>query len=129
MVNERYLSGMGAKPEGDGVLQAHFTASDRRMRSRHPAHEHAVHGSSPQRSGKKLMKSAALLIGLVLLALGVACFVPGLATDGTLFGMFPVTTPLALAFIVTGAVGVMIGLTRNRELAPPRSSNDLRDLH
>ena len=74
------------------------------------------------------MKAAALLIGFVLLALGVACFIPGLATDGTLFGMFPVTTPLAIAFIVTGAVGVMIGLRRTRALVPPRSSNDMRDL-
>ena len=75
------------------------------------------------------MKTAALLIGLVLLALGVACFIPGLATDGTLFGMFPVSTPLALAFIVTGAGGVMIGLKRHHDLAPPRGSNDMRDLH
>jgi hypothetical protein len=75
------------------------------------------------------MKSAALLIGLVLLALGVACFVPGLATDGTLFGLFPVSTAMALAFIVTGAVGVMIGLSRTRELDRPRveGSHDMRD--
>ena len=75
------------------------------------------------------MKPTALLIGLALLALGVACFIPGLATDGTLFGMFPVTTPLALAFIVTGAVGVMIGLTRRRSLvqARPADGDDMRD--
>ena len=75
------------------------------------------------------MKTAALLIGLVLLALGVACFIPGLATDGTLFGMFPVTTPLAIAFIVTGAVGVMIGLQRRRELGSHRveGGRDMRD--
>ena len=68
------------------------------------------------------------MIGLVLLALGVACFLPGLAADGTLFGMFPVTTPLALAFIVTGAVGVMIGLSHRRALTPTETvgANDLR---
>ena len=75
------------------------------------------------------MKTIALLVGLVLLGLGVACFVPGLAADGMMFGMFPVSTPLALAFIVTGAVGVMIGLKRHHDLAPPRGSNDMRDLH
>ena len=74
------------------------------------------------------MRTAALIIGLALLALGVACFVPGLATDGVLFGLFPVTTPLAIAFIVTGAIGVMIGLARTRELPPPRGPGDLRDV-
>ena len=74
------------------------------------------------------MKTIALLVGLVLLGLGIACFVPGLAADGVLFGMFPVSTPLALAFIVTGAVGVMIGLSRRHELVPPSpSGHDLRD--
>ena len=72
------------------------------------------------------MKTASLLIGLVLLALGVACFVPGLATDGVLFGMFPVSTALAIAFVVTGAVGIMIGLSRKREL--PTVSADGSDL-
>lgn len=77
------------------------------------------------------MKTVALLIGIALLALGIAYFVPGLAADGMLFGMFPVNTALALAFIVTGAVGVMIGLSRRRDLAPPRAegTRDLRDLY
>ena len=74
------------------------------------------------------MKTASLLIGLVLLALGVACFIPGLATDGTLFGMFPVSTALAIAFIVTGAIGVMIGMSRNRDLPPVTTEgHDLRN--
>jgi hypothetical protein len=76
------------------------------------------------------MKTLALLIGLVLLALGIACFVPGIAADGMLFGRFPVSTPLALAFAITGAVGVMIGLRRERSIAPKRveGGRDLRDL-
>jgi hypothetical protein len=72
------------------------------------------------------MKTVALLVGLVLLALGIACFVPGLAADGVLFGMFPVSTPLAIAFVVTGAVGIMIGLRRTRELTIQRGDHDLR---
>lgn len=75
------------------------------------------------------MKMVALIIGFVLLALGVACFVPGLATDGVLFGMFPVSMPLAIAFVVTGAVGIMIGMSRKRNLHPTRGTgSDLRDL-
>jgi hypothetical protein len=74
------------------------------------------------------MKTLALLVGLALLALGVACFVPGLAADGVLFGMFPVSTPLAIAFIVTGVVGVLIGVSRRRELELQRGEGpDLRD--
>ena len=73
------------------------------------------------------MKTVALIIGFVLLALGVACFVPGLASDGVLFNMFPVSMPLALAFIVTGAVGIMIGMSRQREL-PNVSRGDGTDL-
>ena len=72
------------------------------------------------------MKTAALIIGFVLLALGVACFVPGLATDGVVFGMFPVSMPLAIAFVVTGAVGIMIGLSRKRDL--PTVAADGSDL-
>jgi fucose permease len=74
------------------------------------------------------MKTAALVIGLVLLALGVACFIPGLATDGVLFNMFPVSSGLAIAFIVTGAIGLMIGLKRDRELPPVSTDgHDLRN--
>jgi hypothetical protein len=72
------------------------------------------------------MKTIALLVGLALLALGVACFIPGLAADGVLFGMFPVSTPLAIAFVITGAVGIMIGLRRTRPLTIQRGDNDLR---
>ena len=72
------------------------------------------------------MKTAALVIGLVLLALGIACFIPGIAVDGVLFGMFPVSTGLAIAFIVTGLVGVMIGAQRHRDL--PRVSSEGHDL-
>lgn len=76
------------------------------------------------------MKTVALLLGIVLLLAGVACFVPGVSDGGMLFGRFPMSTPLAIAFIVTGVVGVMIGVSRRRELVPPRAEGvrDLRDL-
>jgi hypothetical protein len=77
------------------------------------------------------MKMVALLLGIVLLLAGVACFVPGVSDGGMLFGRIPMSTPMALAFIVTGAVGVMIGLSHRREqLTTTRDPNarDLRDL-
>lgn len=74
------------------------------------------------------MKTAALVVGIILLALGILCFIPGVAVDGALFG-FPVSMPLAIAFIVTGAVGIVIGLRRHRELEPPRGEGrDMRDV-
>jgi hypothetical protein len=76
------------------------------------------------------MKTAALVIGVLLLLAGAATFIPGVVADGMMFGSIPVSTPLAIAFIVTGLVGLMIGLSRTRELAPPRAdgSRDLRDM-
>lgn len=76
------------------------------------------------------MKTIALIVGFALLALGVACFVPGLASDGVLFGLFPVSMPLAIAFAVTGAVGIMVGLSRKRGLHPTTNTSgpDLRNL-
>ena len=76
------------------------------------------------------MKMAALVIGVLLMLAGAACFVPGVAANGMMFGAFPVSTPLAIAFIVTGVVGIMIGMSRTRSIPPPRvdGSHDLRDL-
>jgi hypothetical protein len=73
------------------------------------------------------MKILALLIGIVLLAIGIAGFVPALTPDGVLFGVLPVDTVRNALFIVTGAVGIMIGLASRRELPPTTSGgNDLR---
>jgi len=76
------------------------------------------------------MKTVALLLGIVLLLAGIACFVPGVSDNGMLFNTFRMSTPLAIAFIVTGVVGVMIGVSRRREIVPPRADGvrDLRDL-
>ena len=76
------------------------------------------------------MKTLATILGFALLAIGVACFIPGLSDNGMLFGRFHESTPMAIAFIVTGIVGLMIGLRRTRELGSPRvdGTHDLRDL-
>ena len=73
------------------------------------------------------MKIVALLIGVALLAIGIAGFVPGLVTDGVLFGVLPMDTMRSALFAITGAVGIMIGLANRRELPPTTSNgNDLR---
>ena len=74
------------------------------------------------------MKALALIIGVVLLAIGIAGFVPALNADGVLFGVLPMDFMRSALFAVTGAVGVMIGLSHRRSLTPttPTSDNDLR---
>lgn len=73
------------------------------------------------------MKVLALAIGCILLAIGVAGFVPALTPDGVLFGVLPVDTLRNALFVITGAVGIMIGLHSRRELPPTTSdANDLR---
>ena len=74
------------------------------------------------------MKATATLLGVVLLALGVACFVPTLNPDGQLFGVMPMSPVLAILFLITGLAGIAIGMSSRRGLSPPRTagSNDMR---
>ena len=64
------------------------------------------------------MKALTLIIGVVLLAVGVAGFL----------GMLPMDLTRSALFAITGAVGVMIGLAHRRPLTPTTtaSDNDLR---
>ena len=74
------------------------------------------------------MKVIATLLGVVLLAMGVAGFVPDLNPDGRLFGVMPMTPILCALFVISGIAGIAIGMSGRRHLAPPRSaaSNDMR---
>ena len=74
------------------------------------------------------MKAMATLLGVVLLALGLAGFVPALNPDGQLFGVLPMSTLMSALFAITGVAGIAIGLSSRRDLAPPRSTgaNDMR---
>ncbi len=74
------------------------------------------------------MKALTLIIGVVLLLIGIAGFVPALNADGVLFGVLPMDLMRSALFAITGAVGVMIGLSRRRSLTPtsPISENDMR---
>ena len=62
------------------------------------------------------MRTLALLLGIVLLAIGVAGFVPALSPDGVLFGVMPMDMMRSALFAITGAVGIMIGLSRRRDM-------------
>ena len=64
------------------------------------------------------MKALTLVIGVALLAVGVAGFL----------GMVPMDLMRSALFAITGAVGVMVGLSHRRPLAPttPVSDHDLR---
>lgn len=75
------------------------------------------------------MKALALVIGIVLLAIGVSGFVPQLNHDGLLFGVMPMDPLRSILFIVTGALGILIGVTRRRDTysAPTGHGPDLRD--
>jgi hypothetical protein len=64
------------------------------------------------------------LIGVVLLALGLAGFVPALNPDGQLFGVLPMTIVLSVLFVLTGIAGIAIGMSSRRGLAPPPAAGD-----
>ena len=74
------------------------------------------------------MKAIATLIGVVLLALGLAGFVPDLNPDGQLFGVLPMNTLMSVLFVLTGIAGIAIGMSSRRHLTPPPASseNDMR---
>ena len=74
------------------------------------------------------MKHVALILGLALLAMGLATFVPEAMTDGVLFGLVPITFEESLLLIAAGALGVMAGLAQTRELEQPHpTGHDLRE--
>ena len=76
------------------------------------------------------MKTLALVIGIVLLLVGIAGFIPQLTPGGVLFGVMPMDTLRSLLFVVTGVVGIMIGATHRRGLVEPRveGRRDLREM-
>ena len=75
------------------------------------------------------MKAVSILIGVVLLALGLAGFIPDLNPDGQLFGVLPMNTVMSILFVVTGLAGIAIGMSSRRTLTPASnaSSDDMRN--
>ena len=74
------------------------------------------------------MKVVATVIGVVLLALGLAGFVPQLTPDGQLFGVMPMSPVMSGLFIITGIAGIAIGMSSRRHLAPPANSTGTNDM-
>ena len=75
------------------------------------------------------MKAVSIVIGVALLALGLAGFVPDLNPDGQLFGVLPMNTMMSVLFVVTGVAGIAIGLSSRRTMVPRSGSsgdNDMR---
>jgi len=74
------------------------------------------------------MKTISILIGVVLLALGLAGFIPDLNPDGQLFGVLPMNTVMSVLFVITGLAGIAIGISSRRTLTPAAntSDNDMR---
>lgn len=73
------------------------------------------------------MRTVALLLGVILLAIGVASFVPALTPDGALLGVLPMDTVRGILFVVTGLAGIAIGLAHRHELPPaPPGGHDMR---
>jgi len=69
------------------------------------------------------MKTVAMLLGVVFLALGLAGFVPDLNPDGRLFSMIPMNTVTCVLFIITGLAGIALGMSNRRTIVPRDSSN------
>ena len=74
------------------------------------------------------MKTVAMLLGVVFLALGLAGFVPDLNPDGRLFGAIPMNAVTCVLFVITGLAGIAIGMSQRRHIVPPSvsSGNDMR---
>jgi Na+/melibiose symporter-like transporter len=74
------------------------------------------------------MKTVALLLGVVLLALGLAGFVPALNPDGLLFGVMPMNTVMSALFALSGIAGIALGMSSRRTLTPPSNAgpDDMR---
>ena len=74
------------------------------------------------------MRIAALVIGMLLLALGAAGFVPGFTTDGLLFGVVPMDHLIGGVAIAIGLAALAFSVARREPLAPSArsSSQDMR---
>ena len=74
------------------------------------------------------MKTISILVGVVLLALGLAGFIPDLNPNDQLFGVLPMNTVMSVLFVITGLAGIAIGISSRRTLTPAAhtSDNDMR---
>jgi hypothetical protein len=74
------------------------------------------------------MKIVALVVGVALLALGLAGFIPQLNPDGLLFGIMPMDAIRSVLFVITGLAGVAIGMSSRRHMVPPARTDGGQDM-
>jgi len=65
------------------------------------------------------MKVVAMVVGIALLALGLAGFIPDLNPEGLLFGVMPMDAIRSVLFVLTGLAGIAIGMSSRRRIVPP----------
>ena len=70
------------------------------------------------------MKTVAMLLGVVFLALGLAGFIPDLNPDGRLFSVIPMNMVTCVLFVITGLAGLAIGMSSRRTMIPPATAGD-----
>lgn len=57
-----------------------------------------------------MLKTFAIIFGIIFLLLGILGFIPGITQDGMLFGSFMVNGYLNALHIITGIIGLWMGL-------------------
>src|SRR5712692_5821865 len=58
----------------------------------------------------EMLKSAAILFGVVFLAIGILGFVPGITTDDMLLGIFHVNPAHSVVHILSGVIALLCGM-------------------
>lgn len=58
-----------------------------------------------------MVKTMALVFGVIFVAVGILGFVPGITTDGHLLGVFHVNTAHNVVHILSGVIAIAAGMT------------------
>lgn len=58
-----------------------------------------------------LLKTLAIVLGLVLIVFGILGFIPGLVQDGKLFDVFAVSHMYNLFYIISGGIALLCGIS------------------
>ena len=74
------------------------------------------------------MRVATLLIGMVLLALGIAGFVPAFVDEGRVLGFMPAHVMMSGLMALTGLVGILIATLKRPDLASPHHPAGAHDM-
>lgn len=61
-----------------------------------------------------MLKTIAIIFGIIMLLIGVLGFIPALTPEGKLLGLFMVNNVHNIIHLATGAVAIICGLTSDR---------------